>query len=397
MANSSSWQVGVIRVAQFGAAMAIVLWPAGGWAQSEGPAVFSPTIEQRVDARLSPAKVTSEEDSALTSKGYVRIGTISASQPGKKTDAEVTKQLESAILQKAAEAGGDVVRFSKEGAIETTDVPTGKTKTKRKCEEFKTNSITTGQNCMQSCHTDSAGNTMCINTLCSPKTMNATVCVRWGEAEETPVTKRENSLVSDGTVWRYDPKLAADIARAAEAARGAARQAEADKREAARKAEAAEKAFAPLEERLSHGQYAEAELLLAQGADVNASENGWTHLQRAAVRDDSRKEVEFLLAHGADVNAAADYGWTPLHWVVSKEVAEVLLAHGANVNAKNGYGATPLHYAVGAGRRGVAELLLAHGADVNATDNNGRTPLGLAEKEKNKEIVDLLRQQGGHE
>ena len=73
MANSSPCRVGVIRTIEFAAAMAVVLWPAGGWAQSAGPAEFKPSIEWKADARSAPAKVTSEEDSALTNKGYIQI------------------------------------------------------------------------------------------------------------------------------------------------------------------------------------------------------------------------------------------------------------------------------------------------------------------------------------
>ena len=102
-------------------AMAVLLGVCLAQAQNQGgvqadfsPLIIPPKLPQKLDARSAPAKVTSEEDYALTSKGYVLIGWVSASQPGKKTDAAVTKQLESAILQKAAEAGGDVVRFLRE-------------------------------------------------------------------------------------------------------------------------------------------------------------------------------------------------------------------------------------------------------------------------------------------
>jgi len=90
MANHSSRRVGVIQFMKFAAAMAILLWSAGGWAQSDSQADFTPLISQKVDARSAPAKVTTEGESALTSKGYVQIGTIKAAQPGKKTSAEVT-------------------------------------------------------------------------------------------------------------------------------------------------------------------------------------------------------------------------------------------------------------------------------------------------------------------
>ena len=37
MASNSPWRVGIGRSLSFAAAMAIVLWPAGGWAQTQAP------------------------------------------------------------------------------------------------------------------------------------------------------------------------------------------------------------------------------------------------------------------------------------------------------------------------------------------------------------------------
>jgi hypothetical protein len=119
-------RVGVVLALWFTAAAAIVLWPTGGWAQSETQATFTPATDYRFEARSVPAKVTGEADSALASKSYVKIGTVHAEQPGKKARAEVTNQLESAILQKASEAGGDVVSLYKEGVLKQTTVGTGK-------------------------------------------------------------------------------------------------------------------------------------------------------------------------------------------------------------------------------------------------------------------------------
>jgi len=49
------------------------------------------------------------------------------------------------------------------------------------------------------------------------------------------------------------------------------------------------------------------------------------------------------------------------------------------------------------GHKEVVELLLASGAEVNPRGWANRTPLGVAEDNKNKDVVDLLRQHGGHE
>ena len=364
-------------------AVAVLLGTYLAHGQNQGgvPAEFKPTIEQKVDARSSPSKVTGEEESALTTKGYVKIGTVSAAQPGTKTAAEVTKQMESAILRKASEAGGDVVRFSKEGNIETTDVPTGKTRRIPVCLESGIQVVSTPTT-THSCTTDVHGFTNCSNTTTSSYSTQGT-CKKWGPPEQVPVTRKEKSLVSEGNVWRYDPKLVADIARAAEAHGADVARAAAAAQESARKAAAAE-----------------AELLLAHGADVNARDkDGETYLHHAA-KAGTGKEAELLLAHGADVNAKDSSGRTPLHYAArygNKQFAELLLAHGADVNAKDMSGSTPLHWAAGAageGNRDRAELLLAHGADVNARDNLGETPLHWAAYSGNRDRAELLLAHG---
>ena len=181
-----------------------------------------------------------------------------------------------------------------------------------------------------------------------------------------------------------------------------------------------------------------AELLLASGADVNAQDSdGTTPLHDAAIGQ-NRDMMELLLANHAVVDARDNCGQTALYLAVQlagpgvverdkKHVVELLLTHGADVNGRtrdncNG-GETPLHDAARNCQREVAELLLAHGANVNAKDAQGSTPLleaargvesdlsgcipppgnsecppvTLTASKCRKEMVELLRQHGGHE
>ncbi len=80
-----------------------------------------------------------------------------------------------------------------------------------------------------------------------------------------------------------------------------------------------------------------------------------------------------------------------------KEVAELLLTEGADVNAIDWFRYTPLHYAAEKGRTEIAELLIAKGADVNDKNNDGQIPLQLAKEKGHDEIVELLRNHSAKE
>jgi hypothetical protein len=148
---------------------------------------------------------------------------------------------------------------------------------------------------------------------------------------------------------------------------------------------------------------------LTYKALVNGKDDdGWTPLHYAALKG-HKNVVELLLTNNAEINPKTNDGLTPLHcaasggWDGNKEVAELLLANKAEVNAKDNNGLTPLHCAAGGGHKDVVDVLLANKAEVNAKDNNGNTPLHDAVMNPfklpngNTEIIDCLRQRGGHE
>lgn len=172
-----------------------------------------------------------------------------------------------------------------------------------------------------------------------------------------------------------------------------------------------------------------AELLLAHGAAVDATDKGGrTPLYGAVSGIDlqvgHRDIVELLLAKGANINHHDKYGNTPLFFAPTKElarllldrgadfnvidlnggtmlasaasrgwpdIAEWLLAKGAKVNAKDVDERTPLHQVA---TREVADVLLAHGADVNAKDEQGSAPLHLAVGQGRLEVAESLLAHG---
>jgi len=126
--------------------------------------------------------------------------------------------------------------------------------------------------------------------------------------------------------------------------------------------------------------------------------------------------VKQHLVAGANVNTKDKWGWTPLSRAARsghKEAVELLIDNGADVNAMRSGGGTPLSYAASWGHEEIVELLIAKGADVNAKDDDGRTPLDivLAQKQTtplpgrktpsrrvrrndHPQIADLLRKHG---
>jgi len=122
-----------------------------------------------------------------------------------------------------------------------------------------------------------------------------------------------------------------------------------------------------------------------------------TPLLRAA-SEGHLEVVQLLIDNGADVNARTTGGGTPLHYATSHlEVVRRLLDNGADVNVKGHKGATALHFAAAKGNVAVARLLIERGADVNARDLSGQTPFQLAARYHHVEMGQVLFEAGAEE
>lgn len=187
----------------------------------------------------------------------------------------------------------------------------------------------------------------------------------------------------------------------------------------------------------SSGHVQVLELLLDQGADVNARAwprapeegddwNGYGTPLHLAARRGRAAAVAFLLRRGAEVDARTTTGHTPLGLAAARcdpEIVALLLANGARpdaltlheaaalgffervkelllagpgaADARDKLGRSPLHEAAAHGQAKVAELLLAHGADINGCDNFRQTPLHHAATHGRHELFALMVQYGG--
>lgn len=74
------------------------------------------------------------------------------------------------------------------------------------------------------------------------------------------------------------------------------------------------------------------------------------------------------------------------------EVCRLLLAAGADVNASQHAGYTPLHEAAGSGDVELAELFLSAGADPRAVTTDGRSPADVADGAGHPDLARRLRE-----
>ncbi|EPY29166.1 hypothetical protein STCU_04692 [Strigomonas culicis] len=143
---------------------------------------------------------------------------------------------------------------------------------------------------------------------------------------------------------------------------------------------------APIHWAVLSGDKTIVELLLQNGADVNAPSDekgsflGYTAAHFAAAKGDLGV-LEVLANYNANWSQPSVDGWTPLHVATfkSKHAAmRFLLEHGSDVNAKNSAEVAPLFLTASSGRTRDARLLLEHGASVTLVDGEGNGALHYA-------------------
>lgn len=168
------------------------------------------------------------------------------------------------------------------------------------------------------------------------------------------------------------------------------------------------------------------DLLLKNGAKVNALDGlGQTALHRCA-RDDNIQACRLLLSYSVDTTIISLQGYTAAQ-LASENVLKILkdppdtdilecqlleaakagdldtvrrivLANPHTVNCRDldGRHSTPLHFAAGYNRVPVVEFLLENGAEVHAADKGGLVPLHNACSYGHFEVTELLVKHGAN-
>lgn len=149
-------------------------------------------------------------------------------------------------------------------------------------------------------------------------------------------------------------------------------------------------------------QVAVAELLIAAGADVNRKDQTQQSAYLIPTADGGLEFLRLMLDNGADVHSTDSYNGTGLIRAADRghvEIIQELLQTDINVNHVNRLGWTALLEAIILGDGGprhteVVRLLVAAGADVNLTDGQGVTPLAHAQQRGFQPIIEILQAAG---
>ncbi|KAI9878142.1 MAG: hypothetical protein M1830_001788 [Pleopsidium flavum] len=155
----------------------------------------------------------------------------------------------------------------------------------------------------------------------------------------------------------------------------------------------------PLDYAAFMGLLAVGQLLIDDGADVNAEGGSYGGALQAACHEGHEAIVQLLIAKGANVNAQGGLYGTALQTASKwghEAIVQLLIAKGANVNAQGELYGTALQTASKWGHEAIVQLLIEKGANVNAQGELYGTALQTASKWGHEAIVQLLIEKGAN-
>jgi len=134
--------------------------------------------------------------------------------------------------------------------------------------------------------------------------------------------------------------------------------------------------------------------ILKSGVDVNQKTGLFCFTALHLACANGHKDVaELLLENGADVNAENKGGHTPLHIATRstqchEDIVQLLIDRGANINSKTKRQSnTALHYAVQNGYKAVVRVLIDAGAVSDVKNNKGKTVFHYAKDQHIKNFL----------
>ncbi|CAB0032692.1 unnamed protein product [Trichogramma brassicae] len=145
-----------------------------------------------------------------------------------------------------------------------------------------------------------------------------------------------------------------------------------------------------------------------QPVQLNSKDKLGNTALHSALRFKHRNSIALLLKKGADPNLADARGWTSLHTIcktcrgdeLTETFFQIIDSNQLTVllDARDELGNTPLHLAVGSRQKNMTELLLRRGADATLTNAEGLTALHIISKEHmNDEFAKMLFELGNYE
>ena len=143
------------------------------------------------------------------------------------------------------------------------------------------------------------------------------------------------------------------------------------------------------------------EVLLAEGADANATDGEGTAVLFYAVNDGGLQLCEKLLEKGANVNArrATSYHSSCLMEAAVRNdtsMANLLLKYGADVHMRDTFGDPAINWAAYYGHTGYVNILLRAGAKWDVESKHG-TAIEVAMKQWNDHLIDYFIEKGAGE
>jgi len=134
--------------------------------------------------------------------------------------------------------------------------------------------------------------------------------------------------------------------------------------------------------------------LLKHGAEINSTSSDGDTPVELAVLNGRTQIAELMLEQGASLDASRLLLKAARAGVMDRDTVRFLIGLGADTESRNDAGDTPLLIAIRQDNHRLATHLVNQGADVNVKTRDGQSALTLARASNFPELISLLSRQG---